>query len=219
MMLGPWRAPSANTNVFARESQIDVLAAKAGADPVAFRLRHIADPRMARAVDAAASRFGWTPGAAPSGRGVGFACAAYRDTLVAACAEAAVDKSSGRVRVKRIAVAQDMGVVVNPDGARHQMEGCITMGLGYALSEEVRFKGGRILGRSFGTYGIPRFSDVPRIETVLIDDPALPAQGGGEPPIVVMGAVIANAIHDATGIRLNRLPMTPERILKALQKA
>jgi isoquinoline 1-oxidoreductase len=112
-----------------------------------------------------------------------------------------------------------MGVVVNPDGARQQMEGCIIMGLGYALSEEVRFKGGRVLDRGFGTYAIPRFSDLPRIETILIDNPGLAAQGGGEPPIVVMGAVIANAIHDAVGIRLHRLPMTAERILEALRRA
>jgi CO/xanthine dehydrogenase Mo-binding subunit len=217
--VGPWRAPSANTNVFARESQIDVLAAKAGADPLAFRLQHIPDARMVRVLNAAAGRFGWAAKPAPSGRGVGVACAAYRDTLVAGMAEVTVDKATGRVRVKRLVLAQDMGVVVNPDGARQQMEGSIIMGLGYALSEEVRFKGGRILDRSFGTYTIPRFSDLPRIETILLDNPGLAAQGGGEPPIVVMGALVANAIHDATGIRFNRLPMTPERILKALQRA
>jgi CO/xanthine dehydrogenase Mo-binding subunit len=174
---------------------------------------------MARVIDAATKRFGWTPAPAPSGRGVGVACAAYRNTLVAALAEVAVDKSSGHIQCKRLVMAQDMGVIVNPDGARQQVEGCIIMGLGYALSEEVRFRGGQVLDKGFATYSLPRFSDLPRIETILVDNPGLPAQGGGEPPIVVMGALIANALHDATGIRLNRLPMTPERVLQALGKA
>jgi CO/xanthine dehydrogenase Mo-binding subunit len=131
-------------------------------------------------------------------------------------AEAAVDRERGLVQVKRVVCAQDMGVVVNPEGARQQMEGSITMGLGYALTEEVRFKGGDILDRNFDTYEIPRFSWVPRIETILIDAPDIAASGGGEPPIVGMGAVIANAIHDATGARLLQLPMTPARIKEAL---
>jgi len=114
-------------------------------------------------------------------------------------------------------VAQDMGVVVNPDGARQQVEGCVTMGLGYALSEEVRFKAGKVLDGNFDTYRIPRFTQVPTIQTILISNPSLPAQGGGEPAIVVMGALIANAIHDAVGVRLLQLPMTPERVKKALQ--
>jgi CO/xanthine dehydrogenase Mo-binding subunit len=92
------------------------------------------------------------------------------------------------------------------------------MGLGYALSEGLRFKDGRILDENFDTYPIPRFSWLPAIETVLVDNPGLPAQGGGEPPIVCMGAVLANAIHDAVGVRLYELPMTPERILAALKK-
>ncbi|HUJ24531.1 MAG TPA: molybdopterin cofactor-binding domain-containing protein [Myxococcales bacterium] len=214
--VGAWRAPSANTNVFARESQIDALAAKAGLDPLAFRLQHV-PPRVARVLRAAEKAFGrdWRP--APAGRGFGLACAAYRDTLVAGMAEVAVDRSSGRVRVGRVVLAQDMGAVIDPEGARQQMEGSAVMGVGYALSEEVRFQGSRILDRGFGSYAIPRFSDVPRIETVLVDDPDLAPQGGGEPAITVMGALIANAIHDATGARLHRLPMTPERVLAALQ--
>ena len=145
------------------------------------------------------------------------ACADHRDTLVAAMAEVAVDKATGNVKVKRVVLAQDMGVVVNPDGARQQMEGCITMGLGYALSEEVRFQAGQILDENFDTYKIPRFSQVPEIRTILMPNPTLPAQGGGEPAIVVMGALIANAIHDAVGVQMLQLPMTPERIKKALE--
>ena len=214
--IGPWRAPAANTNVHAREAHMDALAAKAKVDPLEFRLRHLKNPRMVGVLQAAAKAFGWTPKAGPSGRGFGVACADHRDTLVAAMAEVAVDRQTGEVKVKRVVVAQDMGVVVNPDGARQQMEGCITMGLGYALSEEVRFQAGKVLDENFDTYRIPRFSQVPEIQTILMPNPALPAQGGGEPAIVVMGALIANAIHDAVGVRMLQLPMTPERIKQAL---
>ena len=214
---GAWRAPAANTNVFARESHMDVLAAKAKVDPLAFRLRHLSDQRVIRVLETAAERFGWVAGAAPSGRGVGVACGAWRGTIVAAMAEVAVDRATGQVRVKRVVLVQDMGLVVNPDGARQQMEGAVTMGLGYALTEGLRFKDGRILDENFDTYRIPRFSWLPAIETVLVHNPELQAQSGGEPPIVCMGAVIANAIHDALGVRLFELPMTPERILAALK--
>jgi len=108
-------------------------------------------------------------------------------------------------------------VVVHPDGARQQVEGCVTMGLGYSLTEEIRFKNGKILDENFDTYRIPRFSDMPDIQTILIHNPSLPAQGGGEPAIVVMGALIANAIHDAIGVRMLQLPMTPERIKQAVK--
>ena len=215
---GAWRAPGANTNVFARESHMDALAAAAKVDPLAFRLRHLSDPRLIRVLRAAADRFGWVAGTAPSGRGMGMACGSWRGTLVAAMAEVAVDRATGHVRVKRVVLAQDMGLVVNPDGARQQMEGAVTMGLGYALSEGLRFKDGRILDENFDTYRIPRFSWLPVIETVLVPNPGLQAQGGGEPPIVCMGAVLANAIFDAVGARMLELPMTPERILEVIRK-
>jgi CO/xanthine dehydrogenase Mo-binding subunit len=198
---------------------MDVLAAKAKVDPLAFRLNHLTEPRVIRALRAAADRFGWVAGATPSGRGVGVACGSWRGTIVAAMAEVAVDRSTGQVRVKRVVLAQDMGLVVNPDGARQQMEGAVVMGVGYALSEGLRFKDGRILDENFDTYRLPRFSWVPAIETVLVPNPELQAQGGGEPPIVCMGAVLANAVHDALGVRLFELPMTPERVLKAIRKA
>ena len=215
---GAWRAPGANTNVFARESHMDTLAAKAKVDPLAFRLLHLTEPRVIRVLEAAAKQFGWVPGAAPSGRGVGVACGSWRGTLVAAMAEVAVDRATGQVRVKRVVLAQDLGLVVNPDGARQQMEGAVTMGLGYALSEGLRFKDGRILDENFDTYRLPRFSWLPVIETVLVSNPGLPSQGGGEPPIVCMGAVLANAVFDAAGVRMLELPMTPERILEAIRK-
>ncbi len=217
--VGPWRAPSANSNVFARESHIDALAAKAGADPLEFRLAHLSDKRMIRVLQAAAAKFGWKAGKAPSGRGVGVSCAVYSETRVAACAEVAVDKNTGRVQVKRFVLAQDNGLTVNPDGIRQQMEGSITMGLGYTLSEELRFKDGEVLSKNFDEYQLPRFSWVPKIETILIDNQETAAQGSGEPPIINTGAVIANAIFDAVGARVIQMPMTPARVLAAMKKA
>jgi isoquinoline 1-oxidoreductase len=216
---GPWRAPGNNTNTFARESQIDIMAAAAGMDPVDFRLKNLSDPRMIRVLKAAAERFGWTPAKAPSKHGFGVACGADAGSYVATMIEAEVNAKKGTVQVKRVVCAQDMGLVINPEGAKIQVEGCATMGLGYALTEEVHFKGGKVLDNNFDTYELPRFSWVPKIETVLIDASDSPPQGGGEPAIIVMGAVVANAIYDATGARLFQLPMTPERVLAAMQKA
>jgi len=215
--VGPWRAPGANANAFARESHIDVMAAKAGVDPVEFRLNNLQDGRMRRVLQAAAKAFGWTPKAAPSGRGVGVACGIDAGTYCVNMAELKVDRSTGSIRVVRLVSVQDMGVVVNPEGARQQMEGCLTMGLGYCLTEEVRFQNGAMLDRNFDTYELPRFSWLPKIETVILDSPDLPAQGGGEPAIVPMGAVLANAVFDAVGARVRRLPMTRARVLAALK--
>ena len=215
--VGAWRAPAANTNVFAKESHMDTLAAKAGMDPLEFRLRHLTEPRMIAALKAVEQAFGWSRKPGPTGRGFGLACANHRDTMVAAMAEVAVDRKTGVVTVKRVVMAQDMGVVVHPDGARQQVEGCVTMGLGYSLYEQIRFKNGQVLDENFDTYHLPRFSQMPTIETILINNPNVPAQGGGEPAIVVMGALIANAIHDAIGVRLLQMPMTPERIKAALK--
>jgi nicotinate dehydrogenase subunit B len=216
--IGPWRAPGANTNAFARESQVDIMAARAGVDPVEFRRKNLTDPRMLRVLSTAAKRFGWTPKAAPSGRGVGVACSIDAGTYVCLMAEVAVEKPTGHVQVKRVVCAQEMGVVVNPEGALQQIEGCITMGLGYTLSEEVHFKGGEVLDRNFDTYDLPRFSWVPEIDAVLVDAPDIPAAGGGEPAIVPVGAVVANAVFDAVGARLYRMAMTPARIKEALAR-
>jgi nicotinate dehydrogenase subunit B len=216
---GAWRAPGNNTNTFARESQIDIMAAKVRMDPVAFRLRHLADGKMRRMMEAAADKFGWKEAIAPSGRGFGVACGIDAGTYVVTMAEVAVDKKTGNVQVKRVLCTQDMGLAVNPEGAAIQMEGCVTMGLGYALSETIHFKGGEILDTNFDTYNIPRFSWLPRIETLILDNRESPPQGGGEPAIVTMGGVLANAIYDAVGVRMRRMPMTPERIKEALGKA
>jgi len=130
-----------------------------------------------------------------------------------------VDLRTGEVQVRRLVCAQDMGQVINPEGARIQMEGCLMMGMGYALSEEVHFQGGEIRDKNFDTYRIPRFSWMPKIETVLVENPEVPPQGGGEPAITIMGAVLANAVFDATGARVFGLPMTPDRIHEAMAHA
>lgn len=213
---GAWRAPANNTNTFARESQIDIMAAKAGVDPLEFRLKNLKNEKVQGVLKAAAEKFGWKPGKLPSGRGFGVACGFDAGTWVAVMAEVAVNKDNGSVQVKRVVAAQDMGLVINPQGAKIQMEGCVNMGLGYALTEEVHFKGGQVLDLNFDTYQLPRFSWMPEIETVLIDSKDPDPQGGGEPVIICMGAVIANAIFDATGARLFQLPMTPERIISAM---
>ena len=216
---GAWRAPGANFNVFARESSMDIMAAKLHIDPVEFRMKHIGQKRLQRVLTMAAERFGWKKEAAPSGRGIGVACAEDAGVYIAAMGEVDVDRARGRVRVKRIVCVQDMGVVINPEGATIQMEGGLTMGLGQALTEEVRFKGGQILDTNFDTYEIPRFSWLPKIETVLVENKDVPPQGGGEPPIVTVAALIGNAIFDATGARLYDLPMAPERVREALAKS
>ena len=219
--VGPWRAPGANMNVFAKESQVDVMAAAAGLDPVELRLRNLTDPRMRRVLQAAAEAFGWKPRPAPAGngRGRGVACGIDAGSYVTLMAEVTVDRATGAIKVERVVAAQEMGVVVNPTGAKMQMEGCITQGLGYTLAEELRFWGGEILDRNCDTYKLPRFSWVPRIETVLVRNDEQPSQGGGEPAIVPVGGVIANAVFDATGTRFYRLPMTAERVRAALAGA
>ncbi len=216
---GAWRGPGSNTNIFARESQIDIMAAKAGMDPVEFRIHNLADERMLRVLRAAANKFGWKPAKSPSGRGCGVVCLDYLGTYVTAMAQINVDKESGRIKVERVVHAQDMGPVINPEGACMQIEGAITMGLGYCLSEEIHFTGGEIKDLGFGTYQIPRFSWVPRIEPVLVENHGIDPSGCGEPPIVGMGALIANALFDATGVRIRQLPLTPERVREKLIRA
>jgi CO/xanthine dehydrogenase Mo-binding subunit len=137
---------------------------------------------------------------------------------VALIAEVKVDKNTGHVQVIRVACAQDMGMCVNPQGTTLQIEGCITMGMGYALTEELKFEGGKMLNRNFDTYEIPRFSWVPKIDAVILQKLDQPPRGGGEPAITAVGGVIASGIFDATGAVLYQMPMTPERVLEALKK-
>lgn len=215
---GPWRAPNNNTNTFARECQIDIMASKAGIDPLEFRLKNLKDERMIGCLKAVADRFGYVPGKTPSGKAIGVACGADAGTWVAHMAEIKIDRNTGKVDLVRIAVAQDMGLCVNPEGALIQMEGCITMGLGYTFTEEVLFEGGNIKTLGFDTYHIPRFSWLPKMDCIILDQKDKPPQGGGEPAIIAISAAVANAIHNATGARLYRVPLTPERVLEAIRK-
>jgi CO/xanthine dehydrogenase Mo-binding subunit len=216
LAVGAWRGPGANVNHFAMESQVDVMAVAAGMDPVSFRLANLSDERMKRVIRAAAEAFGeeWAP--APSGRGIGIALGADAGTYVATMARVRVDRDRGDVRVERIVCAQDMGEIVNPEGALMQAEGGLIQGLGYTLREEVRFDRGAIFDENFDSYSIPRFSWLPDVEVVLVPSPELGPQGGGEPSVTTVGAVVANAIHDAVGARVYELPMTPTRVRAAL---
>lgn len=216
--VGAWRGPGSNTNVFAMESLTDIMAQAAGMDPLSFRMKNLNDERMRRVLQAAADKFGRPFSKAPSGKGYGIACTNYLNTYVTTMAEVKVDEKSGNVHVERVVCAQDTGEVINLEGVKLQIEGCITMGLGYCLSEEIQFKGGKILDENFDTYAYTRFSWTPKIETVLIDNPQLAPQGCGEPAITTMGAVIANAVNDAIGVRMFVLPMTPERIKETMVK-
>jgi len=215
---GPWRAPANSNNTFSREMQISLMAAKAGTDPLEFRLKNLKDEKMIAVLKAVADKFGYQPKRSPSGRGIGIACGTDVGTWVALMAEVKVDEKTGGIRVVRVSCAQDMGMCVNPQGTLLQIEGCITMGMGYALSEELKFEGTNMLTRNFDTYEIPRFSWVPEIDAVILDRMDQPPHGGGEPAIICMGGVIASAIFDATGAVLYQMPMTPERVIEALKK-
>ncbi len=218
--VGAWRGPGSNTNIYARESHIDVMASLVGMDPLEFRLKNLgSDKRMQKVLNAAAERFGWTSAKSPSGRGYGIACLDYLGTYVALCAHVDVDKKSGKIQAKRIVVAQDTGTIINPQGITIQIEGCVAMGLGYCLTEEVHFKGGKILDTNFDTYDFSRFSWMPKIEVVLVENQDLAPQGCGEPAITGMGAVMANAVYDAIRIRFFELPMTPDRVKAKLSEA
>jgi len=214
--VGAWRAPGCNTNAFARESHLSGLAELAGVDPIEFRLRHLNNPRIKRVLEAAAKKWDWTPAVGRSGRGFGVACGFDAGSCVAAIAEVTVNPKDGKIVVKRVLCVQEMGLVINPAGATTQIEGGITMGLGYALAEQIHFKAGALVDTNFDSYELPRFSWVPKIETMILNAEDSPPQGGGEPGIIIMGAVLANAVYDATGARLLELPMTPERVKKAL---
>jgi isoquinoline 1-oxidoreductase len=213
---GAWRAPGNNTTTFARESHIDVVAHAAGIDPFDFRMNNIKNAEMRATLQLAADTFGYGK-EKKTGHGVGIALGQDAGTLVAMIAEVFVDKKTGEVQPIRVVCAQDMGQVVNPHGATLQTEGGITMGIGYALTEEIEFEGGDMKTTNFNRYEITRFSKTPDISCVFIDKMDSKPQGGGEPAIICVGAAIANAVFDACGARVNRMPITPERILAGMK--
>jgi CO/xanthine dehydrogenase Mo-binding subunit len=219
-----FRSLGGSENTFANESFIDELAAAAGVDPMEYRLRYLADPRERAVLNAAAEKAGWVP--RPSlhitetelteGRGVAFARYENDQAIVACIAEVQVGQNTGVVRVRRVIVAHDCGLIINPDGVKNQIEGNVIQSLSRALKEEVQFDELRITSVDWKTYPILNFSEVPDIEIVLLNRPDQPAVGAGEPSTVTTAAAVANAIFDATGVRLRQIPFTPERVRAAL---
>jgi CO/xanthine dehydrogenase Mo-binding subunit len=206
---GSYRGLAATANHFARETHMDELAQAARLDPLEFRLKNIADPRLRDVFQAAAKSFGWPGKKLQPGQGFGLGGGIEKNGYVATCAEVAVDRASGTVRVVRIVTAFECGAIVNPDGLRNQVIGANIMGLGGALFEAVEFENGRITNAHFSRYRVPRFRDVPDIEAVLLDRKDIPSAGAGETPIVGIAPAIGNAIFTATGVRLRSLPLVP----------
>jgi isoquinoline 1-oxidoreductase len=206
---GSYRALAATANHFARESHIDEIAARLGIDPLALRLTNLTDPRLRAVLEAAATRFGWGTTRPAPGHGCGLAAGTEKGSYIATCAEVAVDPASGHVRLVRVVAAFECGAIVNPDGLQNQVEGAIIQALGGALFEQIRFADGRILTDRFSRYRVPRFADVPPIETVLLDRRDLPSAGAGETPIVGLAPAVGNALYAATGQRLRSLPLLP----------
>lgn len=214
---GSYRALAATANHFARETHIDELAHLVGMDPLEFRLKNLKDARMRAVLEAAAKAFGWGQQKPSPERGFGIAGGFEKGGYVATCAEVSIDRASGTVKVVRAVTAFECGAIVNPDNLRNQIEGSIIMGIGGALFEAVEFEAGKILNPGFSSYRVPRMSDVPALETVLIDRRDLPSAGAGETPIVAIAPAIGNAIFNATGLRLRSLPLAPNGLKPRLE--
>jgi len=206
---GSYRGLAATVNHFAREVHIDEMARTVKMDPLEFRLKNLKDDRLIAVLNGAARTLGWGRSAGSGGRGLGIAAGFEKGGYVATCAEVAVDRSSGKVKIVRVVEAFECGAIVNPDQLKNQIEGSIVMAIGGAMFEAIDFDNGRIINPRFSRYRVPRFSDVPAIEPVLIDRKDLPSAGAGETPIVGLAPAVGNAIFDATGIRLRSLPMVP----------
>jgi nicotinate dehydrogenase subunit B len=219
-----FRSRGGAANTFANESFMDELAAAAGADPLEFRLRYLSAPRVRAVLSAAAERASWEAHPAPraqnkeivEGRGLSFVQYSEDGAIVACIAYVQVDTASGAVRVKRIVAAHDCGLIINPDGAKNQIEGNIIQSLSRALKEEVTFDQTRVTSVDWQSYPILTFSEVPEIDIALINRPEQPALGVGEPSTVTTAAAVANAIFDATGARVRQVPFTAKRVLAAL---
>jgi CO/xanthine dehydrogenase Mo-binding subunit len=205
---GSYRGLAATANHFARESHMDELAHAAGIEPLQFRLQNLANPRLRAVLTAAAEKFGWGRRQPGPGAGFGIAGGTEKGSFVATCAEVEVE-AGGSVRLRRVVEAFECGAVVNPNGLRNQVEGAVVQAIGGALFEAVQFENGRILNARFAKYRLPRFTDVPPIEVVILDRRDLPSAGAGETPIVGLAPAVANAIFAATGVRLRGLPLAP----------
>lgn len=214
---GAWRAPGNNSTTFARESHIETTAHAIGEDVLEFRFKNLKSENMIETLKLAAKTFEWDR-SKKENHGFGIALGEDAGTSVAIIAEVYVNPETGEVQPIKVVCAQDMGQVVNPHGATVQTEGGITMGLGYALFEEVEFDGYKVKTRNFSNYEITKFSKSPEIQCVFRDKMDSKPQGGGEPAIICVGGAIANAVYDACGARVTRLPVSPKRILEALKK-
>jgi len=226
---GPLRSPARLQNTFAHESFLDEIAAQVKADPVEYRLRHLADPRLIDVVRAAAQTANWETRPSPraparrtgvvSGRGM--SCVLYEgdNGYCAMVAEVDVSQDSGRIVVKRLVIANDSGPISNPDGLKNQLEGGALHGLSRTLNEEVTWNDQQVTSIDWRTYRpLPVGAEIPKIETVLINRPDARAMGAGETAVTVVAAAIANAVFDATGARLRQVPFTPERVKAELGK-
>jgi nicotinate dehydrogenase subunit B len=228
-----FRGVSALPNTFAHESYIDELATEAGVDPIEYRLRYLRDPRAIDLVNAVAERAGWAPrptrqepqaeGDIVRGRGFAYALyvhsqfPGYGAAWSAWIADVAVNKATGDVSVTRVVAGQDSGLMINPDGVRHQIHGNVIQSTSRALMEEVSFGRNAVTSREWGAYPIITFPDIPKIDVLMLPRQDQPPLGVGESASIPSAAAIANAIFDATGVRFRELPFTPERILRGLR--
>lgn len=225
---GPLRSPARLQNTFAHESFMDEIAAELKADPVEYRLRHLSDPRLSEVVKAAAKTANWEtrpspkPGTRRTGvvEGRGIACVLYEgdNGYCSIVADVEVNQDTGRIAVKRLVVANDCGPISNPDGLRNQLEGGALHGVSRALGEEVTWDDQKVTSIDWRTYhSLPVGAEIPKIETVLINRTNVPATGAGETAVTVVAGAIANAVFDATGVRIRQIPLTPERVKAALR--
>ena len=204
---GSYRALASTANVFARESMMDELAVLTNADPLEFRLRHLGQGRLRDVLNAAAKKFDWRARSKQRKpkRGIGISCGIEKGSYTAACAEVEIDNNE--VRVISATQSFECGAIHNPANLRRQVEGCLVMGLGAALYEEIKFDKGQITNASFSDYRVPRMRDVPKLDIVLLDRPDLPSVGGSETPIIAIAPAIANAVFDAVGKRCRSMPI------------
>jgi nicotinate dehydrogenase subunit B len=207
---GSYRALAATANNFARESHIDELAHAVKMDPLEFRLKNLKHARLRGVLEAATETFGWRKARPADGHGVGLAVGTEKGSFLATCAEVLADKDSGTAKVLRVVTAFDCGAVVNPNHLKNQIEGAQVMGLGGALFEAIEFANGMVTNPFMADYRVPRFSDLPKIEIVLVDRKDVPSAGAGETPIIGIAPAVGNAIFAASNIRLRSMPMAPE---------
>jgi CO/xanthine dehydrogenase Mo-binding subunit len=218
------RTPGRMQNTFANESFLDELAAAAGVDPLEFRLRHLKDSRGIEVLDRVAKLARWSPRKGPrdsadvaTGRGLSYVRYELVRTYVGMVADVEVNRRTGQVKVTRCYVAHDCGQIINPDGLRNQVEGNVVQTVGRTLFEEIKFNRSAITSLDWETYRTVRFPEVPSVAIDLIDRPNEKPWGAGEPTAAVVPSAIANAIFDATGVRLRSVPFTEEKVLAGLK--